>query len=117
MFYRQIQKLCTANKTGAKGTTTALKTNLRNILSKEQIAALEVLTKEELDALKKKNKGLPVDSVRVVVVEWLQVDHKLLAGTRSIVCGMSVGVMKDKKLKVRNLQASHTLGCTGNWNT
>ena len=38
MFYRQIQKLCTANKTGAKGTTTALKTNLRNILSKEQMS-------------------------------------------------------------------------------
>ena len=82
--------LCKANKTFAKGTTVELQKNLRNILSKEQIAALEVLTKEELDALKKKNKGLPVDSVRVVVVEGLQVDHKLLAGTRSTVCGMEV---------------------------
>ena len=52
MFYRQIQKLCTANKTGAKGTTAELKTNLRNILSKEQIAAVEVLTKEELEKKK-----------------------------------------------------------------
>jgi hypothetical protein len=54
MFYRQIQMLCKANKTFAKGTTVELQKNLRNILSKEQIAALEVLTKEELDALKKK---------------------------------------------------------------
>ena len=27
---------------------------------------------------------------------------------------MSVGVMKDYKLKLRNLRASHTLGCCDN---
>ncbi len=30
---------------------------------------------------------------------------------------MSVGVMKDYKLKRRNLHASHTLGWSWNWNT
>ena len=30
---------------------------------------------------------------------------------------MSVGVMKDKKLKLRDLHDSHTLGCTRDWNT
>jgi hypothetical protein len=30
---------------------------------------------------------------------------------------MSVGEMKDQKLKLRNLRSSHTLGCSGNWNT
>jgi hypothetical protein len=30
---------------------------------------------------------------------------------------MSVGVMKDYKLKQRNLRASHTLGWSWNWNT
>ena len=29
---------------------------------------------------------------------------------------MSVGVMKDKKLKVMDLHTSHTLGCAGDWN-
>ncbi len=52
MFYRQIQKLCTANKVGAKGKTADLKANLRNTLTKEHIAALEVLTKEELEKKK-----------------------------------------------------------------
>jgi hypothetical protein len=30
---------------------------------------------------------------------------------------MSVGVMKDVKVKMRNLLVSDTLGCSGNWNT
>ena len=30
---------------------------------------------------------------------------------------MSVDVMKDYKLKRRNLHVSHTLGCSGDWNT
>jgi hypothetical protein len=30
---------------------------------------------------------------------------------------MSVGVMKDEKLKLRDLHASHTLCCVGDWNT
>jgi hypothetical protein len=30
---------------------------------------------------------------------------------------MSVGVMKDYKLKQRNLRASHTLGWSWKWNT
>ena len=30
---------------------------------------------------------------------------------------MSVGVMKDEKLKLRDLNDSHTLGCAGDWNT
>ena len=30
---------------------------------------------------------------------------------------MSVGVMKDYKLKLRDLYVSHTLGGTGDWNT
>jgi hypothetical protein len=30
---------------------------------------------------------------------------------------MSVGVMKDQKIKLRDLHVSHTLGCVGNWNT
>ncbi len=30
---------------------------------------------------------------------------------------MSVGVMKDYKLKLRKLHSSHTLGCPLNWNT
>ena len=30
---------------------------------------------------------------------------------------MSVGVMKDYKIKLRNLRASHTLGWSWNWNT
>jgi hypothetical protein len=30
---------------------------------------------------------------------------------------MSVGVMKDYNLKVRDLHGSHTLGCEGDWNT
>jgi hypothetical protein len=30
---------------------------------------------------------------------------------------MSVGVMKDYKLKLRNLHPSYTLGCEGDWNT
>jgi hypothetical protein len=30
---------------------------------------------------------------------------------------MSVGVMKDYKLKLRKLRVSHTLGCPWNWNT
>jgi hypothetical protein len=30
---------------------------------------------------------------------------------------MSVGVMKDYKLKLRKLCASHTLGWSWNWNT
>jgi hypothetical protein len=30
---------------------------------------------------------------------------------------MSVGVMKDYKLKLRNLSVSHTLGWSWNWNT
>jgi hypothetical protein len=30
---------------------------------------------------------------------------------------MSVGVMKDWKLKLRNLLASYTLGWSWNWNT
>ena len=30
---------------------------------------------------------------------------------------MSVSVMKDEKLKVRDLHVSHTLGFTGDWNT
>jgi hypothetical protein len=30
---------------------------------------------------------------------------------------MSVGVMKDYKLKQRNLRVSHTLGWSWNWNT
>jgi hypothetical protein len=31
-------------------------------------------------------------------------------------CVMSVGVMKDYKLKLRNLHVSHTLGWSRNWN-
>jgi hypothetical protein len=31
--------------------------------------------------------------------------------------GSTVGVMKDYKLKQRNLRASHTLGWSWNWNT
>jgi hypothetical protein len=27
------------------------------------------------------------------------------------------GVMKDEKLKLRDLHTSHTLGCSGDWNT
>ena len=30
---------------------------------------------------------------------------------------MSVGVMKDEKVKLRDLHAWHTLGCAGDWNT
>jgi hypothetical protein len=30
---------------------------------------------------------------------------------------MSVGVMKDCKLKLRDLRDSHTLGWSWNWNT
>jgi hypothetical protein len=30
---------------------------------------------------------------------------------------MMVGAMKDEKLKLRGLHASHTLGCSGDWNT
>jgi hypothetical protein len=30
---------------------------------------------------------------------------------------MSVGVMKDYKLKLRDLRVSHTLGWSWNWNT
>ena len=30
---------------------------------------------------------------------------------------MSVGVMKDYKLKLRKLRVSHTLGWSWNWNT
>ncbi len=30
---------------------------------------------------------------------------------------MIVDVMKDNKLKLRGLHASHTLGCSGDWNT
>jgi hypothetical protein len=30
---------------------------------------------------------------------------------------MSVGVMKDYKLKLRNLRTSYTLGWSWNWNT
>jgi len=30
---------------------------------------------------------------------------------------MSVGVMRDEKLKLRGLYDSHTLGCAGDWNT
>jgi hypothetical protein len=30
---------------------------------------------------------------------------------------MSIGVMKDYELKLRDLPASHTLGCAGDWNT
>jgi hypothetical protein len=30
---------------------------------------------------------------------------------------MSVGVMKDYKLKLRNLHTSYTLGWSWNWNT
>jgi hypothetical protein len=30
---------------------------------------------------------------------------------------MSVGVMKDYKLKLGNLRVSHTLGWSWNWNT
>jgi hypothetical protein len=30
---------------------------------------------------------------------------------------MSVGVMKDYKLKLRDLRSSHTLGWSWNWNT
>jgi hypothetical protein len=30
---------------------------------------------------------------------------------------MSVGVMKDQKVKLRDLHTSHTLGYTGDWNT
>jgi hypothetical protein len=30
---------------------------------------------------------------------------------------MSVGVMKDSTLKLKDLYASHTLGCAGDWNT
>jgi hypothetical protein len=31
--------------------------------------------------------------------------------------GVIKGVMKDYKLKLRNLSVSHTLGWSGNWNT
>jgi hypothetical protein len=30
---------------------------------------------------------------------------------------MIVGVMKDKKLKVRGLHVSYTMVCSGDWNT
>jgi hypothetical protein len=30
---------------------------------------------------------------------------------------MSVGVMKDQKVKLRDLHVSYTLGCVGDWNT
>jgi hypothetical protein len=30
---------------------------------------------------------------------------------------MSVRVMKDYKIKMRDLHVSHTLGCVGDWNT
>jgi hypothetical protein len=30
---------------------------------------------------------------------------------------MSVGVMKDERVKLRNLRVSYTLGYSGNWNT
>jgi hypothetical protein len=30
---------------------------------------------------------------------------------------MSVGVMKDQKVKMRDLHTSHTLGSVGDWNT
>ena len=30
---------------------------------------------------------------------------------------MSIGVMKDYKLKLRDLHVSHTLGCVRDWNT
>ncbi len=30
---------------------------------------------------------------------------------------MSIGVMKDQKLKMRNLHVSQTLGWSWNWNT
>jgi hypothetical protein len=30
---------------------------------------------------------------------------------------MSVGVMKDDKLKLRDLHVSYTLCCEGDWNT
>jgi hypothetical protein len=30
---------------------------------------------------------------------------------------MSVGVMKDYRLKLRDLHVSHTLGSEGDWNT
>jgi hypothetical protein len=30
---------------------------------------------------------------------------------------MSVGVMKDYKLKLRNLHVSYSLGSSGDWNT
>jgi hypothetical protein len=30
---------------------------------------------------------------------------------------MSVGVMKDKKSKMRDLHVSDTLGCVGDWTT
>jgi hypothetical protein len=30
---------------------------------------------------------------------------------------MGVGAMRVKKLKLRDLHASHTLGCAGDWNT
>jgi hypothetical protein len=29
---------------------------------------------------------------------------------------MSVGVIRDEKLKLRDLHTSHTLGCVGDWN-
>jgi hypothetical protein len=30
---------------------------------------------------------------------------------------MSVGVMKNYKIKMRDLHVSHTLRCVGDWNT
>jgi hypothetical protein len=30
---------------------------------------------------------------------------------------MSVGVMRDEKLKLKDLHVSDTLGCVGDWNT
>ena len=44
----------------------------------------------------------PVVIVYLVIIEYLY---------------MSVGVMKDQKVKLRDLHASHTLGYTGDWNT
>jgi hypothetical protein len=55
-------------------------------------------------------------SVRRVIVCLLWIDKARALGLADKTY-MSVGVMKDYKLKLRDLRASHTLGWSWNWNT
>ena len=73
-------------------------------------------------------------TVRYTIVIWSRkISHETFLGglgfekTFCLLCSdksrvkqktyMSVGLMKDEKLNLRDLHVSHTLGCVGDWNT